>query len=148
MQSMQRETEGEIEQRNKLVNGEGGERSVRGKSEMLRENPISYYLIIAAPGGCNRIHNHCLHWIYVFSFCFFPSLNVKLSHDATCVPSTCSDNDGHPERSSTIVPGEPTGQRFHQNLHSTHGSSSGMNVKGVSQVLTLRYMSSFYLFFS
>lgn len=39
------------------------------------------------------------------------SLNVTLSHDATCVPSTCSDDDGHPERSSSIVPGEPTGQR-------------------------------------
>lgn len=37
--------------------------------------------------------------------------NVTLSHDATCVPSTCSDDDGHPERSSSVVPGEPTGQR-------------------------------------
>ncbi|TNM84635.1 hypothetical protein fugu_008813 [Takifugu bimaculatus] len=36
------------------------------------------------------------------------SLNVTLPHDATCVPSTCSDDDGHPERSSSIVPGEPT----------------------------------------
>lgn len=42
---------------------------------------------------------------------FVYSLNVTLSHDATCVPSTCSDDDGHPERSSSIVPGEPTGQR-------------------------------------
>lgn len=43
--------------------------------------------------------------------CVFPSLDVKLSHDATCVPSTSSDDDGHPERSSAIVPGEPTGQK-------------------------------------
>ncbi|KAF3841525.1 hypothetical protein F7725_007387, partial [Dissostichus mawsoni] len=44
-------------------------------------------------------------------------LNVKLSHDAKCVPSTCSDNDGHPERSSTIVPGEPTDDRHHSAEH-------------------------------
>lgn len=50
---------------------------------------------------------------FMFSSLFLsviPSLKVKLSHDATCFPSTCSDNDGHPERSSTILPGEPTGQ--------------------------------------
>jgi len=35
---------------------------------------------------------------------------VKLSHDATCVPSTSIDHDGHTERPTTIVPGEPTGQ--------------------------------------
>ncbi|KAI2659742.1 Homeobox protein PKNOX2 [Labeo rohita] len=35
-------------------------------------------------------------------------LHVKLSHDATCVPSTSIDHDGHTECSSTIVPGEPT----------------------------------------
>ncbi|KTF94933.1 hypothetical protein cypCar_00016802 [Cyprinus carpio] len=35
-------------------------------------------------------------------------LHVKLSHDATCVPSTSIDHDGHTERPSTIVPGEPT----------------------------------------
>lgn len=82
---------------------------------MLCEHLTAYYLIIAAPGGCccNRIHNH--HSLRVrsfFKYLFFSSssLNVKLSHDATCVPSTCSDNDGHPERSSTIVPGEPTGK--------------------------------------
>ena len=77
----------------------------------------------------------CTGFMFLFFICVFPSLDVKLSHDATCVPSTCSDNDGHPERSSTIVPGEPTGQRFHQNsvlelIDSTHGSTSGMNVKG------------------
>lgn len=55
-------------------------------------------------------------FMFLFFFPVFFSLNVKLSHDATCVPSTCSDNDGHPERSSTIVPGEPTGQTFYQNL--------------------------------
>ncbi|KAG1970472.1 homeobox protein PKNOX2 isoform a [Pimephales promelas] len=36
-------------------------------------------------------------------------LHVKLSHDATCVPSTSIDHDGHTERPTTIVPGEPTG---------------------------------------
>ncbi|KAG5843838.1 hypothetical protein ANANG_G00155140 [Anguilla anguilla] len=40
-------------------------------------------------------------------------LDVKLSHDATCVPSTSTDNDGHSERSSTIVPGEPTDDGHH-----------------------------------
>lgn len=46
-----------------------------------------------------------IHFLSIYS------LNVTLPHDATCVPSTCSDDDGHPERSSSIVPGEPTGQR-------------------------------------
>lgn len=90
------------------------EKVSKGESGMLCEHLTAYYLIIAAPGGCrcNRIHNH--HSLRVHSFFkylfFSSSLNVKLSHDATCVPSTCSDNDGHPERSSTIVPGEPTGK--------------------------------------
>lgn len=48
--------------------------------------------------------------IAVKSFYLPQGLNVKLSHDATCVPSTSTDNDGHTERSSTIVPGEPTGE--------------------------------------
>ena len=80
----------------------------------------------------------CTGLIFLFiSFfsCFFTSLNVKLSHDATCVPSTCSDNDGHPECSSTIVPGEPTGQRSNHSLsHCLTCNSSArrtmlMNVK-------------------
>lgn len=110
---------------------------------MLRDSPISSYLIIAAPGGCccKIICNHYLHWIDVSLsvFCFFSSPDVQLTHDATCVPSTCSDNDGHPERSSTIVPGEPTGQRFHQNspqcskcqlTHLTHARTSRRNILG------------------
>lgn len=77
-------------------------------------------------GGCSGGLRHLLNcsstwWLELFSLlipkkCLISSssLNVKPSHDATCVPSTCSDNDGHPERSSTIVPGEPTGQELHQ----------------------------------
>lgn len=63
----------------------------------------SQHLCVAAPlASTLRLH---------FLSLLLRSLNVTLSHDATCVPSTCSDDDGHPERSSSIVPGEPTGQR-------------------------------------
>lgn len=113
---------------------------------MLHEYPIFYYLIIAAPGGCccNRIFNHYLHLIHVSFFSVCPSLNVKLSHDATCVPSTCSDNDGHhPERSSTIVPGEPTGQRLHKNVTRALNEPAHTTLKAVKTCSNLP-ISFFY----
>lgn len=67
---------------------------------------------------------------------------MKPSHDATCVPSTCSDNDGHPERSSTIVPGEPTGQEPHQPRALFFFVNAYLDRPALSVLLTLTLMQS------
>lgn len=37
-------------------------------------------------------------------------LDVNQSHDATCLPSPSSDNDGHAECPSPTLPGQPAGE--------------------------------------
>ncbi|KAK3521437.1 hypothetical protein QTP70_004978 [Hemibagrus guttatus] len=55
-------------------------------------------------------------------------LHVKLSHDATCAPSTSTDNDGHTERPSTILSREPTASGWELMTGTAHQNNKAQQV--------------------